>query len=476
MELLEATGGSLVRGRKSARLGGISTDTRTIKPGQTFIALSGERFDGHDYIRAAISKGAGAVVVSRIPDMKRLPESLVVIKVKDTLKALGDIAAHKRALSGAKVVAVTGSNGKTTTKEMIAQALSGKYNVLRNPGNLNNLVGLPLSILGLTTSHDAAVFEMGTNLPGEIARLTEIARPDVGLITNAGPVHLQGLKSIQGVVNAKSELISGLSERSSFILNLDDKMLRLRAKKFKGKLFGFSAKPQGGLESGESVHVTRVSGEVYKGRPGIMVEVRRKVDSRQKGKPIKFRIPGINVQNAVNAAAAICAARALGVPFEEAGSRLSGFRILSGRGNIFRTKSGVVVIDESYNANPVSMQMALENLVFWKKGRTGIAVLGEMMELGSETGKRHRMLGELAAGLGVEILIFRGEHAKEVVRGAKKQGMSDRSIIICRSNADILKRLKSMARKGDWILVKGSRKMRMEEVVQRLVKAGTRII
>jgi UDP-N-acetylmuramoyl-tripeptide--D-alanyl-D-alanine ligase len=475
-EALAATGGVMLRGGREAWLGNISTDTRTLKPGQAFLALSGDRFDGHEFIESALRKGAGALIISKMTGRARVPDAVVVIQVKETLKALGDLAGAWRKKFPARVVAVTGSNGKTTTKEMTAQAISGRYRVLRNFGNLNNLVGLPLSLFRLDRGYDAAVLEMGTNHLGEISRLVEIARPEVGVITNIGPVHLEGLKSLSGVLKAKSELIKGLAEDASFVLNLDSKGLCRRAERFPGKVFGFSAGLEGGLKGAESLHLADVCAEVFQGRPRVRIRVQAKVDARPRGREVELWISGLSRQNALNALAAMATARALAVPLDEAGARVCGFRIMAGRGRVFRTRRGAIVIDESYNANPVSMRMALENLRLWKKASTGIAALGEMMELGKVAGDEHWRLGREVAGKGIDLLMVQGEHASALMAGARKAGMGPERILFCRSNSEMSARLAEILHPGDWVLVKGSRRMKMEEVVNKLVKGGRRVI
>ncbi len=475
-EVLEATGGVLIMGSRDARLGEISTDTRALKPGQTFLALKGQRLDGHRYIRAAVKKGAKGLIVSIAPSPHRIPESVVVIHVRDTLRALGDLAACWRRKLGISVVAITGSNGKTTTKEMTAAALSARYRTAKNPGNLNNLVGLPLSIFMLDRGCDAAVLEMGTNHPGEIARLTEIASPDVGLITNTGPVHLEGLKTIAGVISAKSELVAGLEEEAAFVLNLEERGIRKRAERFKGRLFGFSAVPEGGLRKGVSVHLASLEAEVFQGRPRVNFYVQEKLNGKPRGRPVKLWVAGLNMRNAVNAAAAIAAARALGVPLSRAAERICGFQVLSGRGGVYRTRGRAIVIDDTYNANPVSVRIALENLRLWKKGARTFAALGEMRELGAKAGIEHRKIGALVGRTGVDFLFVRGEHANHVRRGAVKAGMDPDMIRVCKTNRDMAARIKRMIGPGDWVLVKGSRKMAMEEVVKELVRGGRCLI
>jgi len=321
------------------------------------------------------------------------------------------------------------------------------------------------------------VLEMGTNHPGEISRLTRIARPDVGVITNIGPVHLEGLKSLSGVLKAKSELIEGLAKDASFILNLDNKGLCLRAeKRFQGRLFGFSAGLEGGLRGGESLHLADLSTEVFQGRPRVRIRVQARVDAKPQGRPVQLWISGLSRHNALNALAAMSTARAMAVPLSEAAARVCGFKIMPGRGRVFRTRRGAIVIDDTYNANPVSMRMALDNLGSWKKSSTGIAVLGEMMELGRKTEDEHWRLGREVARKGIDILMVQGEHASALMAGARRAGMSPERIISCQSNSEMAERLAGILNPGDWVLVKGSRRMRMDELVNKLVKGGQRLI
>ncbi len=451
-EVLHATGGRLLRGEPGVLFEGVSTDTRTLRPGMLFVALRGVNFDAHDFVGRALARGARGVIVDRAVGTRAHG---AVIRVGDTLRALGDLAGFWRAIHPVPLAAVTGSNGKTTTKEILAGILSAAgYRVLKTEGNLNNLIGVPLMLFRLTASHDAAVLELGASRFGEIARLAEIAMPQAGIITTIGEAHLKFFRSLRGVARAKGELLSHLPAAGTAVLNADDPMMRDMGRRRRGRTlyFGFSPRAE-----------VRCLSAADRGAAGsrVVFDVL--------GTPVaaEVTLPGRhNVQNAL-AAVAGASALDLRVPRRAIRAGLRTAAIPSGRFGI-RRKRGVVIIDDTYNANPPSMEAALRALSRLKGRGRGVAILGDMLELGAAEGRAHERLGREAAACGVDRLIVMGRNARRVRAGALRAGMPGNSVHLAGSHREAAEAAGGILRKGDCVLVKGSRGMRMEEVVKAL--------
>lgn len=453
-DMASVIGGKLVRGGKDALSSGVSTDSRNIKPGEAFFALKGPRFDGHAFIKDVFAKGASVAVVEKEDGIADLPEVAAVIKVEDALKALGSLAAHVRSLHRIPVVAVTGSAGKTTTKEMIASILSVSRKVLKTEGNRNNLIGLPLTILGLDPSHEAAVLELGISEEGEMERLASICGPDVALITNIGRSHLQSLGSIDGVQREKGRLFELLPPHGVKIVNLDDPRV-VEAAKGPGETvtFSMSGKADVQVES-------RDSEDPFSG-PVVVYKVR--------GKKVEARFASPGVTSVMNGAAAVAAALALGAPLEDMAAGLSAPLAVKGRMAVVKA-GGVVVLDDTYNANPESMTAALKTLA-GARGRK-IAVLGDMLELGDVSAAEHASIGMLAAGLGVDALVAIGEFSLNTAEAARAAGV-EKSFGFA-SKEEALNALRAVVSDGDTVLVKGSRGVALEEVVEFLKRMDSR--
>jgi UDP-N-acetylmuramoyl-tripeptide--D-alanyl-D-alanine ligase len=452
-EILEATRGRLLAGDPGVRVRGISTDTRSLLPGQMFLALEGERFDGHDFVASALAKGACGAVVRRgklgsLPP-QRNGSRAALVEVEDTLFALGEMARRWRELHSTVVVGITGSNGKTTTKEMLASILERSRSVLKNEGNLNNRIGLPLTLLGLKEHHRAVVLEMGMNEPGEIGRLCQIARPQVGLITQVAPAHLEGLGSLQGVAREKGELFLSLGAQGKALVNLDDPWVVSLARSCEAHKLSYGTE-QGAMVRGLHAEPFHVQGA------RLCLEVagdRRWVQLRGQGTPL--------VRGALAAAAG---AWALGASLDEIKEALESFRPSVGRLHVTSFPQGGTLIDDTYNANPASMAAALELLCKGGEGRT-VAVLGEMRELGPLTLSAHREVGQTAARLGVKLLVAVGPWAPWVAEGAGKSSTEVHAVGNCQEAIELLK---GLLRPGDRILVKGSRAAAMETVAEAI--------
>lgn len=450
-----AIGGKIVAGPAAQPFSGICTDTRQVLPGECFFALVGLNFDGHDFLTQAVAKGASCIVIGRAVDTS-LPENVTVIRVEDTLQALGDLARWTLEQRRVVVLAVTGSTGKTTSKEMLYQILEAYLpeQVLHNEGNLNNLIGLPLTVFKLKPEHRVALLEMGMSMRGEISRLAQIARPTIGVITNVSAVHLEHLKTIGAVAEAKGELLESFGADHIAVLNADDPRV---ARMGQGKPFRcvyFSADPASEAPvKALSIHT--------KGFEGIDLAM------SVMGERIDVSLSTFGRHNVYNALAAAAAGAAFGVPPAAIKRGLETFRPAAMRSRVLNI-FGIIVIDDTYNANPRSMDAALSALAeLAGKGRK-IAVLGDMFELGPETEAAHRRLGRHAAKIGLDRLFLLGEYAGLVAEGAREEKMSPAAIVAAADHAAIVAELRRDSQRGDVILVKGSRGMRMERVVRGL--------
>jgi UDP-N-acetylmuramoyl-tripeptide--D-alanyl-D-alanine ligase len=454
--ILEATGGQLLVKGAEERFAGISTDSRTLQPGDLFVALRGENYDGHRFVEQAVSRGAaGAVVALAETSASEIQRHQVpAIGVPDTLRALGDLAGFWRRRYAIPMVAITGSNGKTTTKEMVAEILCRSWNVLKNQGTLNNLVGLPLTLLQLKKTHQTAVVELGMNQPGEIERLTEIVRPDLGLITNIQTAHLGGLGSLEGIQAAKGELFAGMAETATIVVNRDDPRVLSLASSFSGRQVGFST-------AGAVAEVTLA-------RIVTMDENGSRFLLKLTDEIQDIHLPVMGRHHLANAVAASAVAWALDFPGEVIADGLSGFQPVDKRMQTLVLSGGIHVINDSYNANPGSMAAALETLKQVKKQGRGFAVLGDMLELGEESGSLHRQVGNIAARQGVDHLFAMGEQASNLLAGAAEAGMDSHRLTQADDHQELASKLLGLMAGGDWVLVKGSRGMRMEKVVEHL--------
>ena len=471
--LVCATGGQCIHGsnRPVRMLGAVSTDTRTLQPGDVFLALKGDNFDGHAFVNQAVAGGAGALIVADEVDVKE--STLPVIKVDDTLTALGDLAAYRRRLFGnaVTVIGLTGSSGKTTVKEMTGAVCSRFYEtgdpapqaVLKTRGNFNNLIGLPLTLLRLDAEHRVAILEMGMNQSGEIARLTEIAGPDIGCINNIQEAHLLGLGTIDGVAAAKGELYQGMNRDGILIVNGDDPLVVRQARRHTGPKISYAITPAGRRREPE-VRVTRITGLGEKGsRITLHVGAWKE----------RFLLPTPGMHNVVNAAAAAAIAHAAGIDSESIVAGLAGFTNIDKRMEFSRVPGGLRVVNDSYNANPSSMAAALRTMAGFRSGSRRIAALGDMLELGAGSGAAHRRIGRLAAELGYDLLAVAGEYRQDVVTGARDAGMAKEQVmgfVDTVAMADWLYHLMISGRLGeeDWLLIKGSRGMRMETLLTEL--------
>jgi UDP-N-acetylmuramoyl-tripeptide--D-alanyl-D-alanine ligase len=449
-ELAVATGGRWI-GAPPGELTGVSTDTRSLQPGDLFVALKGDRFDGHDYLAQAAAAGARAAMVAerRASDPCPLPR----LAVADPLQALGAVARHHRRRFPIPVVGVTGSNGKTTTREMIAAILGTMGPVLRNQGNLNNEVGVPLTLLGLSAEHRFAVIEMGMNHAGEIARLAAIAEPRVGVVTLAAPAHLEGLGSVEAVADAKAELYRGLPADGVAVANADDPRMLKRAEASGRRLLTFSARP----EKRGDVVVLEIASQ---GADGLRFVLG--IGNRE----LPVHLPAlVGAHNAANAAAAAATAVALGASDREIARGLAEARPVGRRLRLETLPSGLRLIDDCYNANPASMSAALRTLSDLSAGGTPAAALGDMLELGAYEAEAHRALGEEAARGGVRLLATFGPRSKRTAEAAQRAGLD---AFHTEDIQELVAWVRARISPSHVLLVKGSRGMKLERLVEAL--------
>ncbi|HEY6873748.1 MAG TPA: UDP-N-acetylmuramoyl-tripeptide--D-alanyl-D-alanine ligase [Geobacteraceae bacterium] len=452
-EIARATGGEII-GSGAGEVSGVSTDSRTVAAEELFVPLRGDRFDGHDYIGSALARGVRVfLAVREWAGQNQLPAGATCIAVADTMRGLGDLASFHRGRFTLPLAGVTGSNGKTTTKEMLAAILGQTGPGLKTAGNLNNLIGLPRMLLQLTSAHRWAVLEMGMSEPGEIDRLAEIARPGVGVITNAFPAHLASMGSVEAVARAKGELFQRLSPGGWAVYNADDPLIAARPSPAGVQRLGF------GLHGAE-VSATEISSA---GKRGVRFTLRTPAGMV----PVTMRAFGLH--NVVNALAAAAAATALGIDPQTVGAGLAAFTPYDKRFNL-EELDGVVLIDDSYNANPASMAAALRTLAGLKEECRAVAVLGEMLELGPGSADAHREIGRLAASCADRLYLL-GEMAETVAAGAVDGGMSAAEVIVAKDHGEIVADLADGLGNGEYVLVKGSRGMRMELVAEGVRRA-----
>ena len=455
-EILQATGGRLLNGPPRQSLRAISTDTRGIEAGDLFVALRGDRFDGHAFLDQAVNAGAAAVLVDDSAAAAGIGDRAAIIAVADTLRALGDLARHRRLGRSLPLVGITGSNGKTSTKEMLATILEISHRVLKNQGNFNNLLGVPLTLLKLEASHQAAVIEMGINVPGEMAQLVRMTAPTAGLITNIQPAHLEGLGSEERVLQEKGLLWRSLGAQGLAAVNLDDPRLAELSRELTCRRRTYSCvdpkaevRPAGPIRfAADGSHFDLVIGSET-------VAIDLAVLGRHQ------------VQNAVAAAAM---AHGLGIPAARIGAGLARHRPVRQRMATIPLAGGAILVDDTYNANPRSTMAALQAVREAADRRPVIAVLGEMRELGVDSLAWHRRVGEYAAGLGLSRLITCGEAAREIGIGALAAGLPEAAWRQAQSHAEATALVLSETIQDTWILVKGSRGAAMEHVVKGIME------
>ncbi|MCL5283564.1 MAG: UDP-N-acetylmuramoyl-tripeptide--D-alanyl-D-alanine ligase [Armatimonadetes bacterium] len=428
---------------------GVSFDSRSLRPGDLFFALAGEKADGHRFVAEAFRKGAAGSVVRSEVEGASGPQLIVA----DPLKALGQLATWYRRRYNIPVVAVTGSVGKTTTKELIGLILSESWgSICISEQNYNTEIGVPMALLSLNDHHRAGVFELAMRGPGQIRELTEMVKPDVGVITNIGLSHVELLATPEAIAAAKGELLTGLKSEATAVLPADDRFYPFLKVLCRCKTLSF------GLSDGAAIQATDIKLD-ENGRPSFICD----------GHSVRMNVAGRH--QIANALAALGVAYALNIPFEVAAIGISKHRPGHHRGAVMRASRGFEVIDDVYNASPASMEAALRTMAACPRpgGGRKIAVLGDMKELGGYAEESHLQVGELTSKVGVDLLIAVGELAKWIAEGAAVSGMPSGRIVQMSDSMEAAQQLPSIVQPGDLVLVKGSRAMAMEKIVEALL-------
>ncbi len=453
-KLAGVVGGKVMAQGTAIRLSGVSTDTRTlsnVSSSSVFVAIKGPHFDAHTMLAEAAHRGARAVVVEQeIP----IPVGCWGIRVASTVEALGDIARWwRRKFANVPAVGITGSNGKSTTKQMVVGAVSGLDPVLATEGNFNNLIGLPLTIFRWGPEHRAAILEMGMSAAGEIEKLAKIAEPDVGLITNVTAAHLDQLRTVEQVARAKGELFGAMRPDGTVVINLEDPWVRKLGEGYRGRKITF------GMQDGADIRFGHMTANHLES-----IDMTFSVF----GKPVGLRLAVPGFHNVMNAMAATGVAMALEVPLGATLDGISKFKPMKWRMERLQLANGVQVINDCYNANPLSMNVALRTVSAARRAGRFVAVLGSMRELGVDAASKHREVGTEAAEHHVDLLFTFGEHARDLAEGAQLGGIKVGCVAMTEDIEELKKQLVSVLKPGDVVLVKGSRGMRLERLVDHL--------
>jgi UDP-N-acetylmuramoyl-tripeptide--D-alanyl-D-alanine ligase len=448
-EIAARVGGRIVQGNPSTLFQAFNIDSRLSQPGELFFAVVAKR-DGHEFVPDAARKGARGAVISR--DVERIDQGFSLVRVSDTMAALQALARSILKEHNPRVIGITGSIGKTTTKEFTASLLSRRFRALKSEGNFNNRLGLALSLLKFQPGQEVAVLEMGTSGPGEILALTRIAPPDVGVITNINPVHLEFFHNLEAIARAKKEILDGAKPDSIAVLNEDDNLVRAIGRAWKGRRITF------GFSKGCDVQAADVR---KLGAAGMAFKL------RLENKTAEVRFPFFYEDYISNLLAAVGACRALSLPFDviiEGVPRLSTF---PGRGRLIHLGRGLQLIDDSYNSSPRALEAALKGLASLPAKRK-VAVLGDMLELGPDEISFHRQAGKHVVGYGWDVLLAVGPLARYMAEGARAAGMAAAQVWTFATSEEAAARISSLVGEGDLILVKGSRGIRTERLVERL--------
>jgi UDP-N-acetylmuramoyl-tripeptide--D-alanyl-D-alanine ligase len=449
LQIAELSGAKLESGDGNILVSKVSTDSRTVKPGELFVPLRGENFDGHEFVPAAAKAGAAGAIVD-LAWKGKVPKNFALLRAKDTLIAYQNLAANYRKSLPLKVLAITGSNGKTSTKDFVAAVLGRRYRVTKTEGNFNNHVGLPRTILEATSQDEVGVWEIGMNHPGEIAVLAKIAAPNAAIVTNIGVAHIEFMGSREAIAAEKGALAEAIGPDGTVILNADDPFTAKIAERTHARV----------ILAGTSAGAVCV-GEITQSANGSEFTI---LEGAHRCRA-KLPVPGLHmVQNAL---LAVAAGRAFGLSLEECAAGLVTAPLTKARLQI-KEIQGVQFIDDSYNANPDSMKAALQTLVELDADGKRIAVLGEMGELGAESEQGHREVGETAATLGVDHLIAIGEMGEMIAQAARKAGLE--KTVGVRSTTEAAELLGEIAEPGDLVLIKGSRLARTERVMEEFSK------
>ena len=451
----EAVGGDILSGNPGMEIGSIVTDTRSLQAGDFLVALRGARFDAHDFVPEALARGAAGALVRRGFDSAPQGRSAGIVAVDDTTTALQALAHAIRRASGTRVVAITGSAGKTTTKEVIARFLSSQFRVVKNKGNLNNHIGLPLSLLQLRDGPDVAVMELGMNHPGEISALVAIAEPEVRVWTNVGDAHIGFFPSLEAIADAKAEILEGAAPSHVLVANADDERVMSRAGRFAGRVVTF------GTSDRARVRAQRIEDL---GIGGMRAQVITPAGEQTIATPLLGR------GNLDNVLAGAAVALEFGVRLDEIAELAPTLKAADRRGAVHRLRQGVVLIDDSYNSSPEALRRALGVVASESRAVRKVAVLGEMLELGDQAIPLHQESGRRSVAAGVEWLVaIGGSPARAMADAAVAAGMPSSAVERFEESEAAASAVAAAVRAGDLVLVKGSRGTRVDVVADRIV-------
>ncbi|WP_278847881.1 UDP-N-acetylmuramoyl-tripeptide--D-alanyl-D-alanine ligase [Megamonas hypermegale] len=449
-QVMQATNAVLKKITSASIFGGVTTDTRKVEEGMLFVALKGEKFDGHDFIAEAAKKGAIGAIVNKDYDVSRLEDvEIDILAVNDTLKAYQDLAKLWRSKFSIPVIGITGSNGKTTTKDLTAAVLSGKWNVLKTQANFNNEIGLPMTLLQLNKSYDVAVVEMGMRGLGQIKLLTDIAKPTIGVITNVGETHMELLGSIENIAKAKSEMAQAIEIDGKVVLNADDEHVAKMHEVTKARPIYF------GINHAADVKAFNVK---------TAGEGKTEFDAFIGENMAHFTLNMLGIHNVYNCLAALAVGYACGLTIEEMQKGLASFKPTAMRFE-YKKVGDFNVINDAYNASPMSTKAALSNLAKVTDGRK-ILVMGDMFELGSVEVKAHEDIAVQAKEAGVSIIVTRGTLTQNTARKAREIGIPE--VYECANHEEAVATLKKVLQKDDTVLFKGSHGMHMEKIIELL--------
>lgn len=453
VELAEKMGGRILQGSPSQIFSRFNIDSRTVAAGELFFAIQAER-DGHDFITHAQQNGAAGAVISH--NSVNIAPDMALIKVKDTLAALQELARAVLRDSGVQIIGITGSAGKTTTKEFTAALLAGRFNILKSAGNYNNHIGLPLSLLQLQPQNDVAVLEYGMSGRGEIATLTGIASPDIAVITNIHPVHLEFFSDLEEIALAKKEILEGMNPKGYAVLNGENEHVRRISQNWEGQKLFFGTCEQS-MVSAQNIRDVNWAGMT--------------IDLKYGDESASITLPFFNRGLLSNFLAAAATAHILEIPLEEVVLRAKNLRTFAHRCTLLELQQGIKVIDDSYNSNPAALDLALESLKALQGGRK-VAVLGDMLELGEKAPEYHYQSGEKAARSGLDLLITIGPLAYRIAAGARSAGLKSERINSYQDTKEASAAIINLIKKNDIVLVKGSRGIGVDKLITILKKRG----
>ena len=453
-DILQICNGRLICGNEDEICSDFSKDTRQIKAGDVYVGIKGDNFDGSLFYEEAINKGAKVCLLEEIETLKELHKQykdVTIVTVKDTIEALQKLASYKRSMYDIPVIAVTGSVGKTSTKDILASIISTQYKVLKTEGNLNNHIGLPLTILKLK-DHTALVIEMGMSSLGEISKLTNIAKPTICVITNVGTSHIGNLGSRENILKAKLEILEGMDKTGTLVINNDNDLLNDWNKNnttYNVATFG--------IESNSDVIANEIELKEYSS------EFTAKIDSEE----LLVKVPVGGQHFVYNALCAITVGKLLNIPFQKILNGIENFELTKNRMDIKKNSKGVTIINDCYNANYDSMKAAIEYISKMTTKRK-ITVLGDMLELGEYSKGLHEKVGEEVAKNNIDILVTVGEEAKHIITSGIEHGMNKENIFNYKTNEEAIKKLKEILKSGDVVLIKASNGMHFNEIAEQI--------